>query len=112
MNSELYILWTTDNAITAEKMVCMYGHNALLKGWWDKVTIIIWGAASLLVAENKEIQKKILEMKSDGVKFSACIRCAAELDVVDEIDSLDIELIKWGEPLTDLIKSEKKLLTI
>ena len=48
MNQEkksLYILWTSVDAVTAEKMVLMYGHNALLKGWWEDVTIIIWGAA-------------------------------------------------------------------
>ena len=42
--SHLFILWTNGNPITAEKMVFMYGINSLLKGWWEHVTLIIWGA--------------------------------------------------------------------
>ena len=42
--SHLFILWTNCNPITAEKMVFMYSSNPLLKGWWEHVTLIVWGA--------------------------------------------------------------------
>jgi len=42
--SHLFILWTNGNPITAEKMVFMYSINSLLKGWWEHVTLIVWGA--------------------------------------------------------------------
>lgn len=58
-NTDLYILWTNDNPITAEKMVFMYGMNSMIRGWWEKVTIIVWGATAPLVAENMDIRKKI-----------------------------------------------------
>jgi len=59
-NSEhLYILWANDNPITAKEMVFMYGLNSLVYGWWDIVTIIIWGATARLVSENIEIQQQI-----------------------------------------------------
>jgi len=35
----LYVLWTNDNLITAEKMVFMYTVNSLVRGWWEKVTL-------------------------------------------------------------------------
>jgi hypothetical protein len=50
--NKLYILWTNDNFITAEKMVFMYGINAKKRDWWDEVTLIIWGATAKLVSEN------------------------------------------------------------
>lgn len=110
--SHLYILWTSDNPLTAMNMVMMYGGNSLRKGWWKKVTIIIWGAATQLVSSNLEIQEKIKELIANGVVFSACKRCAENLNAVDQLEALGIEVIFWGEPLTDLLKSGAKLLTI
>ncbi len=112
MKDELYILWTNDNIMTSEKMVCMYAHNAVLRGWWAEVTVIIWGATAKLVSENKSIQIKLKEMIHDGVKVSACKACADQLGVTEIIESLGIEIKYWGEPLTDLLKSDKKILTI
>ena len=59
--THLYVLWTNDNLITAEKMVFMYTINSLLHGWWEKVTLIIWGAPTRLVSEDGNIQEKIKE---------------------------------------------------
>jgi len=49
--SHLFILWTNGNPITAEKMVFMYSINSLLKGWWEHITLIIWGSPAKLVSE-------------------------------------------------------------
>ena len=38
--THLYVLWTNGNPITAEKMIFMYTINSLIKGWWEKVTLI------------------------------------------------------------------------
>jgi len=108
----LYILWTNADPITADKMVFMYGLNSLKKGWWENVTLIIWGATAKLSAENVEVQKKIKDLLSAGVKISACKACADQLGVTEILKSLGIEVIYWGQPLTDLIKSGKKLLTV
>jgi hypothetical protein len=112
MDKELYILWTNDNVITAEKMVFMYGHNAKIRGWWDEVTIIIWGATAKLAGENPAIQEKITAMIKDGVKVSACRACAEQMGVAETLESLGIEVKFWGEPLTELLKQNKKLITV
>ena len=44
--SKLYILWTNPDPLTAEKMVFMYAKNSRLQGWWDDVTVILWGATA------------------------------------------------------------------
>jgi hypothetical protein len=54
-------LWTNDNRITADKMVFMYAINSLIHGWWEKVTLIIWGAPAKLVSEDVNIQKRLLK---------------------------------------------------
>lgn len=112
MKNELFILWTNDNPITSEKMVCMYGHNSILENWWDEVTIIIWGATAKYVGVDKSIQKRLITMIEDGVKVSACKACADQLGVTPILKDLGIEVIYWGEPLTKLLKEDKKVITV
>ena len=112
MNDELFILWTDDNPMTAEMMVFMYGHNAIRKGWWDKVTIIIWGAASKLAAENEQLKKRIKEMMADGVRFVACKSCADQVGSTAGLEEVGVEVFYTGELMTDILKNNKKLLTV
>lgn len=108
----LYILWTNSDPVTADKMVFMYALNGLKHGWWEEVTVIIWGSPAKFVGENADIQSKIKELLAAGVKFSACKACSDQLGVTDKLESLGIEVKYWGQPLTELIKSGRFLLTI
>jgi len=108
----LYILWTNDNLVTSEKMVFMYGINAKRHGWWENVTIIVWGATAKLAAENHDIQQLIGEAQLEGVHITACKACAKQLGVTETLKNLDIEVIYWGEPLTRVLKGDEKLITI
>jgi len=110
--SHLFILWTNDNPITAEEMVFRYSVNSLLKGWWENVTVIIWGAPAKLVSEDKNIQEKIKEALSAGVCITACKRCTDNLGVTEILEKLNIEVKYTGETLTGILKNEGKLLTI
>jgi len=110
--THLYVLWTNDNPITAEKMVFMYTINSLIHGWWEKVTLIIWGATAKLVAEDANIQKKIEEALDAGVHITACKACADQLGVTETLEKLNIEVKYWGQPLTEVLKNNEHLLTI
>jgi hypothetical protein len=110
--THLYVLWTNDNPITAEKMVFMYTTNSLIHDWWEKVTLIIWGAATKLVSEDDNIQKLIKEALEAGVHITACKACAEQLGVKEILEELNIEVKYWGGPLTEVLKSDEKLLTI
>ncbi len=112
MENQLNILWTNASPLTSEKMLCMYAHNALLKGWWDAVTVIIWGETTQYVATDQTIQNRLREMMKDGVKFSACKACADQLGVTSELENLGVEVKYWGEPLTRILKGNQKLLTV
>ncbi|MDR0468805.1 MAG: DsrE family protein [Peptococcaceae bacterium] len=111
-SNELHILWTTGDPDTARYMLMMYSTNSMLNHWWDNVTVIIWGASAKLVAENDMIHELIKTAQHAGVKFSACIGCARQLDVYDKLAALGIEIIPWGVPLTELLKSGGTLLTV
>jgi hypothetical protein len=108
----LYLLWTNDNLVTAEKMVFMYTINSLIHGWWEKVTLIIWGAPAKLVSEDVTIQKMIKEALDAGVHISACKACADQLGVTESLEEQQIEVKYWGLPLTEILKNNEPLLTI
>ncbi len=110
--NKLNILWTNADPVTAKLMVFMYGNNAIRKGWWDEVTIILWGATVKLVAEDESVQHLIKEAKETGVHITACKGCADELGVTSTLEGFDIEVKYWGEPLTEILKTDSKLLTI
>lgn len=108
----LHILWTNADIHIAQYMVMMYATNAMLNGWWDKVTVILWGATAKLAAESDVIKDRIVIAKQAGVEFSACIACANQLGVGEALRGQEIELKGWGEPLTELIQTGAHLLTI
>jgi hypothetical protein len=110
--THLYVLWTNDNPITAEKMVFMYTINSLIHKWWDKVTLIIWGATARLVGEDTDIQGKIKEALDAGVHITACKACSDQLGVTTILENLNIEVKYWGEPLTEILKTNEPLITI
>lgn len=47
-----------------------------------------------------------------GVHFTACITCAEEMGVKKELEAMGIDLVKWLNPLTALIREKKNLITI
>jgi hypothetical protein len=110
--THLYVLWTNDNPITAEKMVFMYTVNSLRRGWWEKVTLIVWGAPAKLVSEDENIQKMVKGVLEAGVHITACKACADQLGVTEALEKLNIEVKYWGMPLTEILKKGEKLLTI
>jgi hypothetical protein len=111
-DSKLFILWTNADPLTSEKMVMMYATNSRLKNWWDQVVVIIWGATAKYVAEDRHIQEKIKTAQLAGVSFSACKACADQLGVTDQLVDMGIEVFYWGEPLTQILRDNEKLITI
>jgi hypothetical protein len=110
--THLYVLGTNDNLITAEKMIFMYTINSLTQGWWEKVTLIIWGAPTKLVSEDENIQKLVKDALEAGVHVTACKACADQLGVTDILKKQNIEVKYWGKPLTEILANDEKLLTI
>ena len=108
----LHILWTSGDPLTAEHMVLMYATNSLLLGWWDEVTVIVWGAAQVAVKEHAGIREKMEEAKKAGVKFTACLRCAQLLGTEDAMEEAGVETLYWGEKLSQLQQGGKQLLSV
>jgi len=112
MDTKLNILWTSGDPITAEKMVLMYALNSKLQGWWQEVTVVIWGASARLIAEKKTIQEKIIDLLDAGIKVEACRSCSDQIDVTTTLERLGVDVKYWGEDLTNILKQNGKLITI
>lgn len=110
--THLYILWTSADPITAEKMLFMYAINSLIHGWWENVTLIIWGASAKLVGEDTNIQERVKEALEAGVHVTACKACADQLGVTETLEKLGVEVKYWGAPLTEVLAGEGRLLTL
>lgn len=110
--NRLHILWTSGDREVALKMVFMYGHNSKLRGWWEEVHIIVWGSSAKLLAGDAELQMHVESMTGSGVKFSACKKCTDEFGVSDTLLRLGVDVRYMGEPLTEILRSGEKLLTI
>ncbi|MHC4131938.1 MAG: DsrE family protein [Planctomycetota bacterium] len=109
--SKLGVLWTSGDADVAHKVCFMYTQNAKEAGWFDEVKLIIWGPSSRLLAGDKELEKKIKKLIASGVDVKACKACADLYGVSEDIGKMGIEVKYMGEPLSDMLKEEWKVLT-
>ena len=107
----LLIVWTSGDPDVAHKMVFMYAFNAQKNGWWDQVTLLVWGPSSKLSSEDKDIQASLKRMKEQGVELLACKGCADQYGVSSKLEDLGIEVKYTGTYLTDFIKSGKKVIS-
>ena len=101
----LNILWTTDNKDTIFNMLSMYAINSKVKGWWQDVNVIIWGASAKLVGSDTQVQTEVAEMINHGVTIEACKDCTDNFGVTDNLLKLGINVRFMGQPLTDYLKS-------
>lgn len=112
-NRHLHILWTNADITTGKLMVMMYAKYSIKNNWWDHCTVILWGAAAKLMAENSELQAEMVALREEyGIRFVGCITCAKELGVEEQLTSLGVELEPWGPHLTRLIQTKAPLLTV
>lgn len=108
---ELYVLWTSRDREVALKMVFMYTANSKLKGWWKDVNLIVWGPSAKLLTEDPELQENIARMKHTGVNVVACKACSDSYGVTPALEAMGIEVKYMGQPLTELLKAGKTLIT-
>ena len=85
-------------------MVFMYTGNAKRQGWWDEITLIIWGGTAKLCAENEYILHSVKNLIDSEVKVKACKSCADEVGATAALEKIGVEVVYMGIELTDIIK--------
>lgn len=112
MKKELLVLWTTDNKETILNMICLYTYNAKIKGWFDEVTLLVWGASQQVLSEDIEIQAKIKDMQQAGIRVIACKKCCENMYIEKQLASCDVEIFYTGELLSDWMNLGKPFLSV
>ena len=109
--SKLAVLWTSGDIDVTHRMVFMYTHTAKRVGWFDEITLIVWGPSQKLLLDNKDLQDRVKAMQEDGIIVEACIACAMGYGIVDDLKELGLPVRGMGLPLTEYLKSGWKVLT-
>ena len=108
----LVVLWSSGDRKVATTMVFMYTLNAKRRGWWNNVTLIVWGPSAKLLTEDSELQERIQDMRQAGVGLLACKACSDSYGVSEGLEKLGVEVKYMGEPFTQLLKDgHTKVLT-
>ncbi len=108
---KLVVVWSSADPLVAERMVLMYSHASKRNGWWDDVTIVIWGPSAKLIAEDDKIQIKLKLMMEDGIEIRACKACSDAFGTTKKLEELGYDVTYMGEPLTSYLKSDAKVIT-
>jgi hypothetical protein len=108
---KLNVLWTTGEKEVALRMIFIYLMDAKSMGWYDEITLIIWGPSARLVAGDQVIQKELDFLLQSGINVEACQGCTEAYKVTDKIRALGITVRFMGEPLTEILHSEDRLIT-
>ena len=111
-NDKLVVLWTSADREVAEKMVFMYTLNSKLKGWWSQVTLLVWGPSQKLICEDEELQQYLEKLNEAGVELLACKACSDEFGISADLEKLGIVVKYMGEPFTQILKEDNKVITI
>jgi len=109
--SSVLVVWTSGEREVAMKMVFMYALNAKKYGWWEDVTMLVWGPSQRLLAEDAELQEELAAMLEIGVRAVACKACADSYPVTEELEALGVEVFYTGQFLTEWLRSDGCVVT-
>ena len=108
----LVVLWTTRDREVALKMALMYAKNSRLKGWWERVHLLVWGPSADILSYDPELQEEVALCREAGVEVFACRHCAESYGVADRLSAQGISVVYTGEPLTRYLKDGWKVVSV
>jgi hypothetical protein len=108
---KLHILWTTGEKEVAMKVIFPYLVNAKANGWWDEINLIIWGPSAKLVSADQEIDRHLQDVLDSGITVEACKACTDSYRVSAKLLKLGITVRYMGEPFTEYLQGQDKVVT-
>ena len=110
--NKICLVWVNGDREAALNMLFMYALNSKLQGWWDEVRLIVWGPSAKLLAGDVELQTEIKQMAEAGVQVWACKACADRYGVSAALQEIGVLVRYTGEPFTQMLQADWKVLTI
>ena len=66
----------------------------------------MWGPSARLLAGDKELQEMVRKLKETGVKPEACVWCADQYGVSENLKQLGVDVKGMGVYLTKYLKEK------
>ena len=110
-DNRLVVVWSSADPEVAHGMVFMYTGNAKRRGWFEDVTLIVWGPSAQILVADSSLQEGIKQIQECGVRVMACRKCAENYGLHEQLLAMDIESIYIGETLSRFIKEGRHVLT-
>lgn len=101
---KLVVVWTSGDKEVAMKMVFMYTFNAKKHGWWEDITLLVWGPSAKLLTEDEDLQNYVKEMLDIDIHVLACKGCADLYEISDKLEDIGVTVKYTGVDLTNFIK--------
>ncbi|WP_029897561.1 DsrE family protein [Desulfohalovibrio reitneri] len=113
MNDEgkLCVVWSTADREVAERLVLLYVTNGLRKQWWKRVRLMIWGPSQELLCVDRRLRDGLAEAQEAGVECMACRNCSDHYGLTGQLRDLGVEVLYTGQPLSEMLQSDWKVLT-
>ncbi len=108
---KVVVIWSSADEMVAKRVVLPYVTNAMKKGWFKDVTLMVWGPSANTVAKNEELQTLIKEAQNAGVYTEACLACADSYGVTPVLEKLGFDMKYIGVPLATYLKTGYNVLT-
>ena len=108
----LLVLWATRDREAALRMALLYAKNARLKGWWERVHLLVWGPSANVLACDLDLQEALAACREAGVELFACQDCAEHYGVTDQLVRLGFRVRLMGEPMTRYLQDGWKVLSV
>jgi len=110
-SDKLLVFLSTGDKEVFTKTAFPYTFNAKKHGWFDEVRFLIWGPSAKLIAEDPELHESLNQLKQIGIQLQSCRWCAEQYGVDGKLKELGVEVIYMGQHLSDMLKSDWKILT-
>ena len=110
-SDKLVILWTSRDREVALNMIFMYSNYQKRNGYWDDITIVVWGPSQKLLSEDKELQENVKQLLSIGVTVKACKACSDKYGVSKQLADLGVT-VKYMSEFTEYIKGGRNVLAL
>lgn len=104
-NDHLVVVWTSGDPEVALDMVLMYTYNAKKQGWWQDVTLVVWGPSQKLAVENQQVREELARMQGAGIDIIACKACSDRYGVTDGLQACGVDVDYIGTTLTEFIQT-------
>ncbi len=108
----LVVLWINADRIAAADMAFQYARDSLLKDWWKRVELLVWGPSVEILCEDEAAQMQVEMLRHVGVEVTVCVACAARHRAIEKLEKLGIHVDGTGELLTAYLKSGASIITV